>query len=761
MTFVTAGLAIAGLAAMAIPIVIHLLFRQRRQPIVWAAMRFLLEAMKKQKRRLQLEQLLLLVARCLVLGLLGFALARPLLQANNLLDTGAARVVYLIIDNGLASSARDEDDATALKRHIDEAVSIVESLGASDAVGIVTAARPAHVVLNPPSTDHGAVVHLLGEMKPESSATDLPASLTALRGAIDARERSGDQVLVYLLSDFRAGSAALDAPLAGALNDLPESVRLFTVAPAQTPIENIQITSIDPVRSVVLPGAADGSGQVTVRLARHGGVLDASTSRVKLDTGGNTPMEPRVVNWQPGQSEASVDFLLNMSATTEQELPLAASLDHDQLPGDDERFAVLTLRDRIGVLVVDRRSFLADRTIEQLSPGQWIQRALEPVQGSPMQLVDVEPAALSRADVRTADVMLLTRPDLLDDNAWELVRDFVQHDGLVLITPPAEARVHQWINEFTKQLHLPWQFQLEVIEHDPPLYFADEQPREAMLRMISGEAAELLRPVSVMRTLPVTDTHGHGRAVLTFADGTPAILVGSPGMPAANEGEHSNGAEVTSPTASDATGMIILLTFAPQLDWTNLPTKPLMVPLFQELVRQGLSEIRAARRAVVGAQNGLGLPVAAADLALKDDRIAVTSSGNIEQPLRAAGLYTILDRARVSIGRLAVNIEPQAGRTQTQSESAVLDWLRGSGKWEYFQPEKVTASMQRSSGGSPISHLLIIAVVALLVIETLMARWFSHANRSRFGRTVGITASPESHQRGAARIVTSTGRGGS
>ena len=67
MTLVTPALAIAGLCAIAIPILIHLLMRQRRRPIPFAAMRFLIEAFRKHKRRLQLEQMLLLAVRCLIL----------------------------------------------------------------------------------------------------------------------------------------------------------------------------------------------------------------------------------------------------------------------------------------------------------------------------------------------------------------------------------------------------------------------------------------------------------------------------------------------------------------------------------------------------------------------------------------------------------------------------------------------------------------------------------------------------------------------
>ena len=118
MTFVTAGLAIAGLTAIAVPILIHLLWRQRRSPIEWAAMRFLIEAYRKHRRRLQLEQLLLLAIRCLILALLGFALARPLLEESGLFDAGGARIVYLVVDDGLISGVELPAGETALAAQV-------------------------------------------------------------------------------------------------------------------------------------------------------------------------------------------------------------------------------------------------------------------------------------------------------------------------------------------------------------------------------------------------------------------------------------------------------------------------------------------------------------------------------------------------------------------------------------------------------------------------------------------------------------------
>src|SRR6187200_1886336 len=83
--FVTWGFAFAGALAMSIPIIIHILNRRRFKTVTWAAMEFLLRAMKKNRRRLRFEQWLLLATRCLLLFLVATALSRPLGCKDNAL----------------------------------------------------------------------------------------------------------------------------------------------------------------------------------------------------------------------------------------------------------------------------------------------------------------------------------------------------------------------------------------------------------------------------------------------------------------------------------------------------------------------------------------------------------------------------------------------------------------------------------------------------------------------------------------------------
>src|ERR1051326_6697898 len=117
LTFLHPILAAAAIGCVSIPIIIHILMRRRRKPVMWAAMRFLLEAYRQHKRRLRLEQILLLAARCLIIALAGLAIARPLLGRAGVLGGRGSVTLYLLIDNGLASSAQAPGEKDALGRH--------------------------------------------------------------------------------------------------------------------------------------------------------------------------------------------------------------------------------------------------------------------------------------------------------------------------------------------------------------------------------------------------------------------------------------------------------------------------------------------------------------------------------------------------------------------------------------------------------------------------------------------------------------------
>ena len=64
-----------GIGAVAIPVIIHLINRRRYKIVPWAAMKFLLAAQKQTRKRMRIEQLLLLFVRMMILGLVCLAMA--------------------------------------------------------------------------------------------------------------------------------------------------------------------------------------------------------------------------------------------------------------------------------------------------------------------------------------------------------------------------------------------------------------------------------------------------------------------------------------------------------------------------------------------------------------------------------------------------------------------------------------------------------------------------------------------------------------
>ena len=90
-----------GLALGSVPIIIHLLNKRRYRPVVWAAMEFLMSAIQKNARRLQLRDLILMAIRTLAVICLALALARPTIAARSIVG-GAKTGAVILLDNSLS-----------------------------------------------------------------------------------------------------------------------------------------------------------------------------------------------------------------------------------------------------------------------------------------------------------------------------------------------------------------------------------------------------------------------------------------------------------------------------------------------------------------------------------------------------------------------------------------------------------------------------------------------------------------------------------
>src|SRR4051794_24812210 len=135
-------LLLLGLLALLIPPIIHLLNRRRYDVIDWGAMQFL-HISEVTRRKIMLEELLLMLLRMGLLGILVAALAGPFLT----LPGPAARVfgrpardVVLVIDASASMSALDEADGKSPYESAREwAVNYLDDLAPGDGVAVLLA----------------------------------------------------------------------------------------------------------------------------------------------------------------------------------------------------------------------------------------------------------------------------------------------------------------------------------------------------------------------------------------------------------------------------------------------------------------------------------------------------------------------------------------------------------------------------------------------------------------------------------------------
>jgi len=103
-TFLNAAL-LGGMLAVSIPIVIHLFHKSRFRVVPWGAMHLLEAVLRKNTRRLKLEQLLLLLLRCGIPVALALLMARPVLTGLEPLLGGAPTATVVLVDNSYSMEA--------------------------------------------------------------------------------------------------------------------------------------------------------------------------------------------------------------------------------------------------------------------------------------------------------------------------------------------------------------------------------------------------------------------------------------------------------------------------------------------------------------------------------------------------------------------------------------------------------------------------------------------------------------------------------
>src|SRR3954464_2566625 len=135
---------LVGVAALAVPIAIHLIGRQRARVLKFAALDFLLSTKRRTARRFRLRERLLLLVRAVACAAVAIALAKPYTSCarKGPQVTRGPQAAVLVIDDSFAAGYVI-DGRPWLKTATDEARRILTQLGPEAEIAIVRASEGA------------------------------------------------------------------------------------------------------------------------------------------------------------------------------------------------------------------------------------------------------------------------------------------------------------------------------------------------------------------------------------------------------------------------------------------------------------------------------------------------------------------------------------------------------------------------------------------------------------------------------------------
>lgn len=549
-----------GLAAAAVPVVIHLLNRRRYRVQRWAAMEWLLAAVKKNQKRLRMENLLLLLLRTFAVLFLALAVARPTFSDTPLTLTKQASHLFLLLDNSASMGARS-GMGTAFDSALSAAASLLDEVGPDDPVTLVVtnddAAATGAVghttgrarVLLRATHDHPNVRRLLSDLKPAAARADLVDALQRLEESVP--DKGGVTAKVAILTDLQKasfdagdgrGSASPDAALRATLARLKAKGADVVLTSVGRPVGNVAITALhaqddrDIVQEETVVFEAEIRNFSDIGVNAEVRFTVDGTERGEVSQHVALAARPAGSDAPPA---ATAQYTCKFDSTDVGVHVLEARISADALPLDDVRCFTFEVRRPIRVLAVDGDPRPSDpaATAETML----LKSALAIRDGGPIQVETFdEPAYLAETNLSNWDLVVLANVGSPAPNRD--VRDrldkYVRSGGALMLTVGDRVVPEEWNRELWDDANplLPARLGAAIVDRAIPLRFDLSENRHPILVDITNprNAAYFQSPL-VWGRMTLLDPEGAkgSRVVLHYTTGlsrsTPALVERSVG----------------------------------------------------------------------------------------------------------------------------------------------------------------------------------------------------------------------------------------
>ena len=199
-------LVLLGLAAAAIPLILHLLNLRKLRTIEFSTLTFLKELQQTKIRRLKLRQLLLLLIRTLLIVLIVLAFARPALHGTMFGGFGshANSTVVFILDDSFSLSAADERGE--LFKQAKEAMNrLVEILKEGDEAFLIRLSDLPKASVEPATHDFAALKAAVDESQVSAVRRPMSEAMRAAGRLLQVSKNANKEV--YIVSDMQRSTA--------------------------------------------------------------------------------------------------------------------------------------------------------------------------------------------------------------------------------------------------------------------------------------------------------------------------------------------------------------------------------------------------------------------------------------------------------------------------------------------------------------------------------------------------------------------------
>ncbi len=728
------GIAV-GFVLAAVPLILYLLERRRTPVVDWPAMRFFLPDLKRSIRRMRLREAVLILLRSLVLAGLVAALMRPgeTRRRPAAERDGGSRGVVILLDNSYSMAARAGGGRGPSRWDAARAAAddVLAGLLPGDLVQVATfAGKPAALTGAPMRSlaDARAAVReaaLAGGGASVLDALDLAADLAR---ALPVPSREVVLITDLAESGWSPGDEGRLAFVKARLGSLTPAPGVAVLDVGEEDASNRAVVGLELSRPMV---GTDRAVEIDARVAQFGDPAPRSLEAVlKVDGEERESRSVQVAEGAPGR----VRFRHRFTAAGPHQVEVHLRGSADGLAEDDVRRLAISAEERLAVLIVAGGSG-GSRESSLDGDGDLLDLALAPrARGIPIPEVLFRPTVMGERefeDIRSADllgyrVVILADPASLDPAPARLLEDWVRSGGGLLIFAGEKASAPAYNQDLFRGGRGVLPARLAAFEGGPegagglrlPGGMAESHPALAAF----GEA---LRPelgkVQVRRSWRTEAAPPGTTAIAELATGAPFLLEKQLGR-----------------------GRVVLAASSARLVDSDLPRRPLFVPLVHGLVLHLASAAEDRRSLLLGESLLLGLEGAepggtavvedpgGASHAVPIETMAGDSAGMGARaalrygPLGLPGFYAVKVRTRTGERPFvfAADMDPRESnlkRLDPRERERIAGVLGLSLARKAADLGPGPAGTDRREWWRPI----LGAVLALLLVEVLVARAFA------------------------------------